>query len=332
MLDFGNADVQFAMEAVRQAAGLAQQIQAEMVTPALTKDDKSPVTIADYSAQAVVSGLLAARFPQDALIAEESAQALRSPENADSLDQVVRYVSRVMPGADAELVCRWMDRGASAPAARCWVLDPIDGTKGFLRGDQYVTALALLETGLVRLGVLGCPNLAEGRRADFSGQGSLVIAQRGRGTWAAPLRGEGGFSQLTVSATAEPAQARILRSFEDSHTNAGQIDRVAGLLNARAEPVRLDSQAKYALLAAGQGELSLRMLSPDRPNYREKVWDQAAGLIIVEEAGGKITDLDGKPLDFSHGRSLAGNRGVLASNGLLHHAALRAVKAAESHA
>jgi 3'(2'), 5'-bisphosphate nucleotidase len=87
----------------------------------------------------------------------------------------------------------------------------------------------------------------------------------------------------------------------------------------------LDSQAKYMLLAAGQGELYLRLLSPKQPDYREKIWDQAAGSLIIEEAGGQVTDLAGQPLDFIAGRTLANNRGILASNRLLHSAALAAL-------
>jgi 3'(2'), 5'-bisphosphate nucleotidase len=92
-----------------------------------------------------------------------------------------------------------------------------------------------------------------------------------------------------------------------------------------AEPVGLDSQAKYALLAAGRGDLLVRLLSSRQPDYREKVWDQAAGSIVVEEAGGRITDLHGRSLDFTAGRTLARNRGLLASNGHLHAAALAAL-------
>jgi len=70
----------------------------------------------------------------------------------------------------------------------------------------------------------------------------------------------------------------------------------------------------------------LRLLSPAQPNYREKIWDQAAGALVVTEAGGLVTDLDGKPLDFTAGRNLVNNRGVLASNRLLHPAALQALR------
>jgi 3'(2'), 5'-bisphosphate nucleotidase len=118
-----------------------------------------------------------------------------------------------------------------------------------------------------------------------------------------------------------------LRSFESGHTNVSQIDQVADALGVKVEPVRMDSQAKYAVLAAGHGELYLRLLSPKKPDYREKIWDQAAGSLIVEEAGGWVTDLDGKPLDFTAGRTLTNNRGILASNGHLHPQALQALRA-----
>jgi 3'(2'), 5'-bisphosphate nucleotidase len=95
---------------------------------------------------------------------------------------------------------------------------------------------------------------------------------------------------------------------------------------AGADPVRMDSQVKYALLASGMGEIYLRLLSPDRLDYKEKIWDQAAGSIIVEEAGGTVTDLDGKALDFSLGRTLKSNRGICASNGHFHDRALAALK------
>ncbi len=79
------------------------------------------------------------------------------------------------------------------------------------------------------------------------------------------------------------------------------------------------------MLAAGGGEVLLRLLSPKRPDYKEKIWDQAAGSIVVEEAGGRVTDLDGNALDFTRGKSLERNRGICATNGLLHDRVLTAL-------
>ena len=124
----------------------------------------------------------------------------------------------------------------------------------------------------------------------------------------------------------EPGQARLLRSVESGHTNISKMDYLAEELVVEVEPVRMDSQAKYMLLAAGKGDLYLRFLSSKQPDYKEKIWDQAAGSLVIEESGGKITDLHGKTLDFNAGKTLANNRGILASNASLHEQALKALR------
>jgi len=328
MININEPKIEFALNAVRQAASLAGDIQQEMVSVALTKDDRSPVTVADFAAQAVVSSLLEKRFPDAILVGEEQADVLRSPEGRETLDKVADFASRAIPGVTPKLVCEYIDRGAAAPGENYWTLDPIDGTKGFLRGAQYACALAYVEEGKVQIGVLGCPNMNPDLREDVGGSGLLVVAKRGSGSWMTELResqAEGQYSPLTVSTRLEPEQARLMRSFESGHTNVSQVDHFQEELGGKADPVRMDSQVKYALLAAGWGEIYLRLLSPDRMDYREKIWDQAAGSVIVEEAGGRVTDLDGNPLDFSQGRTLKKNRGICATNGILHEAALTAL-------
>lgn len=299
-----------------------------MVSPVIAKQDRSPVTVADFASQALIAHRLFRAFPADSLVGEEDATVLRTPEARGTLERVAQFTSRFMPESDPEKICDWIDRGCGEPTNRFWTLDPIDGTKGFLRGDQYAVALALIEDGQVQVGVLGCPNLTAGYRPDPSGGGSLVVAERLRGAWVTSLdHPDQSFVQLEVSDRQDPASARLLRSFESGHTNVSQIDQFARQLGAEAAPVRMDSQAKYAVLAAGHGELYLRLLSTQRPDYEEKVWDQAAGSLIIEESGGWVTDLNGKPLDFTAGRTLARNRGILASNGHLHAAALQTLRA-----
>ena len=321
--------VEFALRAVQQAASLAADIQNEMVSVALTKDDRSPVTVADFAAQAVVGYLLENTFPGALLVGEEASEVLRSPEERDTLDTITAFMQRVITGVSAEEVCDLIDQGADEPKESYWTLDPIDGTKGFLRGAQYATALAYVENGEVQLGVLGCPNITPDLSEDIGGEGSLVIGVRGKGAWIStlvdPIKVEK-FSPLTVSSQDDPVKARLVRSFESAHTNTDQIDAFQRELGGEAHPVMVDSQVKYAMLASGEGEVYLRLLSSDQPNYREKIWDQAAGSIIVEEAGGIVTDLEGKPLDFSQGRTLKENRGICATNGLLHGKALEALK------
>jgi len=313
----------FALQAVSVAAELCRRVQQAMVSPAMAKSDQSPVTVADFASQALFASLLQESFPEDVLVAEEDSRALR--EEAEALAAVHAFVAQARPGATAERVCAWIDRGMAEPQRRFWTLDPIDGTKGFLRGDQYVVAVALIEEGEVRVGAMGCPNLNCQIEPDVGGEGCALLAVRGEGSWAYSLEGEPG-PRLRVSEERDPRQARVLRSFESGHTNKALMDQILEAMGVQGPPVLMDSQAKYAILAAGGGELLFRLLSPSRPDYAEKIWDQAAGSIVLEEAGGKITDLRGQRLDFSQGRELRRNIGVLASNGLLHDAGLSAVR------
>ncbi|MFI5342321.1 MAG: 3'(2'),5'-bisphosphate nucleotidase [Candidatus Methylomirabilales bacterium] len=321
-------EVQFALEAVRRASHLTQQVQAELIGASLSKSDRSPVTVADFAVQALVGGLLAAAFPNDPLVAEEASTELRPLERQPILNRVTEFVGRVLPKATPRDVCAWIDRGAASPAARFWTLDPVDGTKGFLRGDQYAVALALVVDGQVKVGVLGCPNLRDGSSRERGGQGFAVVAVRGHGSWSVPLHGPGDFTRLRVSTCSEPAKACLLRSVESDHTDVGLTQAFIRLLGIQAPPVLMDSQAKYALLAAGGGDLLVRLPSPSFPEYRENIWDHAAGWLALEEAGGRITDTAGESLDFAAGRKLARPRGVLASNGHLHAAALEALRCA----
>lgn len=330
MIDKPSPEISFAIDAVRQASILAARVQQEMVSPALTKADRSPVTVSDFAVQALIARRLQLTYPEAVLVAEEDADALRDPEKRSTLEQVTHFVKSDLPEADPELICEWIDHGGQQANARFWTLDPVDGTKGFLRGEQYAVALALIEDGKVQIAVLGCPNLNSASRMEIGGPGSLIVAARDQGTWTRPLRAEGEFQAIQVSAQEDRTRARLLLSAEAAHTNLRNMDLIAQHLGIGTDAVRMDSQAKYSVLAAGEGELLFRLISPKAPDYHEKIWDQAAGSLIVEEAGGKITDLDGKMLNFKLGRTLAENRGVLASNEHLHDEALEAIRAVKA--
>ncbi len=311
--------VRFAIAAVREAALLVRRVQREMVTSAISKEDKSPVTMADFAAQALVSKRLLETFPDMGFVGEESAEWLGTEEGADTLEQITHFVRIFEPAATSHDVCMWIDRSEAQPRGEFWTLDPVDGTKGFLRGDQYAVALAFIRDGKVLVGALGCPELGPGVKPDKGGPGTVVVARRESGCFASSLcDDQAEWTKLTVSAQNDVTAARMLLSVEKAHTDTGGIGELVKVLGIAADPVPMDSQAKYAVLAAGGGEVNLRLISPLQQNYREKIWDQAAGSICVEEAGGKVTDLDGQPLDFSHGRTLAINRGVLATNGRVH--------------
>jgi 3'(2'), 5'-bisphosphate nucleotidase len=299
-----------------------------MVRPeTLQKRDKSPVTVADFASQAIVCALLEAELPGDPIVGEESAKALREDAQSALRAAVVERVSEQLGfAADADAVLAWIDRGnAEARGRRYWTLDPIDGTKGFLRGEQYAVALALIEDGEVVLGVLGCPNLpgADG------GVGALFAALLGEGATQRPLWDDAVRPRpISVGDLTRAAEARFCESVESEHSDQGESARVAELLGIRREPYRIDSQCKYAAVARDDASIYLRL--PTRADYREKIWDHAAGSLLVEAAGGVVTDVEGRPLDFTRGRTLEGNRGVVATGGSIHDEVLDAVRRARA--
>jgi 3'(2'), 5'-bisphosphate nucleotidase len=305
-----------AVRAVREASRLCRAVRTGVAPESLAKADLSPVTVADYGSQALVCRALGEAFPAVPVIAEEDSADLRRPENASLRDEVLRHVRRFLPETDLERLFGWIDRGGTTTySERFWTLDPIDGTKGYLRGEQYAVALALIVDGRVEVAALACPNLPAGPGAAGT-QGAIFAAVRGRGASVLPIDAEGTEMPARVSVVGALAAARVCESVESGHSAHGAASRVMAELGMAAPPVRLDSQAKYAVVARGEAEVYLRL--PTSADYREKIWDHAAGVLVVEEAGGTVTDLAGRPLEFTHGRELTANRGVIVTNGRLH--------------
>ena len=316
---------QIAIKAITQAARLCTTVRAEMVgADALEKGDKSPVTVADFGAQALVCQHLITAFPQDAIVGEEDASDLRKPENAPKLDQVTRYVQQLQTHATAKKVCEWIDAGKGTVTKRFWTLDPIDGTKGFLRNDQYTIALALIEDAQVRVGALACPALPLKLDDPDSPVGTLFVAVQGEGAAMAPLD-SGPFVSIHVTGDSDAATQRFVESVEPAHGNHALHQAIAQAIGITQPALRMDSQAKYGAVARGDAALYLRLPSDKRSDYRENIWDHAAGALIVEEAGGRVTDMHGQSLDFASDYKMRDNRGVVVSNGRTHAAVLEAL-------
>lgn len=185
--------------------------------------------------------------------------------------------------------------------AGMWVIDPIDGTKGFLRGEQYAICLALIVDSVVQLGVLGCPNLPISPSNPSAGRGVIVLAVRGQGAAQASIERlssdvvsatmDALFSPISIPSTPPKVdELRTLESVEAAHSAQGITAAITRALDLRTEPNRMDSQAKYAALARGMGEghLYLRMPVPGK-NYIEKIWVRVTHI---------CTPLSSSPLAF----------------------------------
>ncbi|MGD9601915.1 MAG: 3'(2'),5'-bisphosphate nucleotidase [Gammaproteobacteria bacterium] len=319
-----------ARDAVAQTCVVARQVQhAAGEMKRLTKDDYSPVTVADFAVQALVALHLRERLGSLALVGEETAADLRTARSATLRDAVVAAVCQVRPTLTEAEVLSAIDLGDhDASGDAYWTLDPIDGTKGFLRGGQYAISLAYITGGEVVLGVLGCPNLG----ADFAmpfdrpaPEGTLFFARRGSGTFAVPANSAGArATPVRVRTTQDLTSMRVCESVEAAHSRQDETQRIAARLGARGTPARLDSQCKYAVVARGQADAYIRM--PTRADYVEKIWDHAAGMLVATEAGASVSDVDGRALDFSQGATLKKNRGIVCAPPPFHAAILDAIQ------
>jgi HAL2 family 3'(2'),5'-bisphosphate nucleotidase len=300
-----NDHLEIAILAVQKAEIVCRLVQETFIT-SVSKDDRSPVTVADFAAQAIVSIILKKHTPEIPLVGEEDATLLRNDSTLRA--KVCRMVHYVFPDIEEESILTAIDRGTFGGGSKgaFWVLDPIDGTKGFLRKQQYAIALGLVDDGVVQTGVLGCPNLPRDLDHPEEKVGALFFATKGKGAF----RWTGENQSLPISVSATPF--RFCESVEKGHSSHSRAQQIADLVGITEDPIRMDSQCKYALVAQGQAAAYLRLT---KPGYIEKIWDHAAGALIVVEAGGCLTDIYGIPLDFSKGRTLRANKGVIASYG-----------------
>ena len=315
------SEKQIAISAVLKAIPLCQQVQTDMGRDdAVEKADRSPVTVADFGAQALICQAIGEAFPKDAIVAEEDSQELR--KNPQLMPRVTRYVNSFTEGSlSTQAVCDLIDRGGGEVGERFWTLDPIDGTKEFLRGGPYAIALALIVDGEVKLGVLGCPDLPQKLDDRQAQSGCLFVAERGKGAWMLSLDGE--FSeQIHVSQTTRC----LVDTVESTHSDVDAHRQIAQQVGFITRPIKMYGQAKHGVLARGEASVYMNLLKPGKEDYRETIWDYAAGIIVVEEAGGVVTDVDGRALDFSQGKRLTHNRGILATNGKLHPRLLECIR------
>lgn len=356
-------ELDVAVRVVHMACSLCQRVQEGLVSSisndlVKSKDDDSLVTVADWSVQATVSLMLSESFSNQkvSIVAEEDVQTLSNSDSVGLLTAVVNTVNECLAEAPKyglqspkealgtsqilEAISRCNSTGGRN--GRHWVLDPVDGTLGFVRGDQYAVALALIEEGKVVIGVLGCPNYPRKKEwlnhhqsyksmpkmsdtSDTWEKGCVLYAQRGSGeAWMQPLihgnkkhTWSNSAQRVQVSAIDDPALATFCEPVEKANTNHSFTAGVAHSMGLNKQPLRVHSMVKYAAIARGDAEIFMKFA---QSGYKEKIWDHAAGVIIVEEAGGVVTDAGGHPLDFSRGLYLEGlDRGIVACSGTTLH-------------
>lgn len=357
-------ELEAAVDVVERACRICVDVKKSLYSSEgriVEKNDNTPVTVADFGVQALVSLELSKVFPSIPLVAEEDSDFVRSNNLVDSVVSVVtdKASSNDKPLTNVD-VLEAIDRGKNAIVygtrpATYWVLDPIDGTRGFLKGSEalYVVGLALVVEGDIVLGVMGCPNWKEassynstidvqGSESMPSRSGILMVAHVGCGTWARQLsdlmgvsaKVPNGWTRCFVDGCHLVPKARFcisdsqtwesvpLSAFFSATSDAdGVSDKEILLL-----PTCCGSLCKYLMVASGRASVFILRA---RAQTIIKAWDHAVGIICVREAGGKVTDWKGSDIDLAadqvERRILFPSMGVLVSNGTIHNRILEMI-------
>ncbi|KAK7744696.1 hypothetical protein SLS62_010115 [Diatrype stigma] len=372
-------ELEVAFGALQNAAGISRSVLAEADLGTLAKDDLSPVTIADFAIQALLTATFHAAFPGDRFVGEESAAELRANPAllARVWDHLRQQQTKAGGGDDDDTktvnsksngtarrgcqipespdqACAMIDwcgsgvpgRGGGGGSGRVWVFDPIDGTQNFVRGQLYATNIALLDgDGRQVLGAVGCPNLAPDAEApvldgslDPRGDrgGCIVFAVRGHGTHVRPL-GDDGETAAAVrtiprhAAAAEEAATTELRSVTSRDALASGLEDVHAAAAARLGMAfpgcnLLPWVVRWAVL--GLGLANTTYWAYVRRGRRAKAWDHAGAMLLFEEVGGRVTDVDGRDIDLAAGRTLDANYGFVAAPAGRHAEVLGALREA----
>ena len=261
----------------RQMVGSAA-LQGEVET--LRKADDSPVTVVDLLHQTQVQQLLAGSFSADGLVCEEP-RSLQEQVLSAASELSLREYGVELDGRIAVIP----ERGE-----RTWVLDPIDGTKGFVAGRYFAIALGYFVGEEARFGAIGVPGGgAEG--SELAIDGALALGVSGGGAWISAGRAEEAiWRRLEPKRFDGPVRIAV------SLAHGGPLaDRVRA--SGNVEVVALDSQAKYLAVATGDIDAYLRAARDD--GQSDVVWDHMPAGIVAREAGCRVCHFDGGELEFS---------------------------------
>jgi 3'(2'), 5'-bisphosphate nucleotidase len=196
--------------------------------------------------------------------------------------------------------------------------------------------VALLEGGKQVLSVVGCPTLPadaiapiHNRTADPSGQGSIVFAVKGHGTHVRPLTESSGEVHVRkIQPHAASTTVTDLRAVSCYHMLDSGVDDAH---EAIMEKLGITSQGcnvfawvlRWVTLGLGLANVTVWVYK--KRERTGKIWDHAGAMLLFEELGGKITDIDGKDIDLSVGRKMTANHGFVAAPNSVHHTVLKAV-------
>jgi len=296
-------ELNLAVELVKTATDITEWLRVKGFK-SFQKDDESPVTLADYASQLFIVKKLREKFPNDQIIAEES-------YNSHIDINVQKIIKRCYRSLELDLVEdieRLLNyRGSYSP--RQWTIDPIDGTKGFQKNLSYAVGIGFMDNSELIAAAIGVPNYNEKGRAIF-------IAGKNQGTRVS--YGEEDFIPISVTNKNNIKKAKMCHSLHYNEPWVMEFAQIAEISNI----IQIDSMAKFCMVADGTADLYIKPMDENRSFS----WDFLPGVLIVNEAGGIVSDLKGNNIKFNNEKCIISAPGLVASNGVLHEEILKYLK------
>jgi 3'(2'), 5'-bisphosphate nucleotidase len=306
-------DVAFSL--AHQAALATEAIRTKGVD-ALVKRDGSPLTHADIVSQAVILRGLLEHFPDDRILAEEEMHSGIQRHLRASACAALNQMG--FPRAEDNLE-KWVNYRGNPKGKRVWMIDPIDGTKGFQRNLPYAVAIGLFFDGAPQLGCIAAPLFPAGK--DTEARTVIAFSEGGAGAYLMDS-GTGQTQKIQVSGVSSLPDLSVIGS--RAHDRENICEKFLERSGAK-RLIRMDGQAKYIMVASGRSDVCIRAANPGYGiGYP---WDHCAGQMILEGAGGVITTFSGLPLRYGNdGSPIKHLEGLVASNATCHDAVLALIR------
>ena len=308
-------ELRHALDAAEKSRRFLNFLKSESIhTAPFYKIDNTPVTLADYGSQIIILFQLINQFSLDSFISEENLSELYKHKK-QQVTEICKLVRYIFPEINIKDILSHESK-VHPYGKRVWVIDPLDGTKGFIYNRQFSVAIALIENNKIKLGILACPKINKLNSIKYNDEGGYTFfAEQGKGAFFISAHNKL-IQKININNKVKNVNVLYAESFDSSHINKQIHDQVANLLHIKDHVVKVDSQIKYALVASGDVSFYLRF--PRHRDYKEYIWDHAAGQAIVEEAGGTVTDVFGNKIAYEKSNKLSKNFGIVASHGWIH--------------
>ena len=289
-------ELKLAIEIVNIASKITEWFR-QVGFQSFQKEDDSPVTIADYATQIYIINKILEQFPEDQIIAEEDDNSFIDNKAKRSINSCYKALN-IGENINIEKTLMIKDKKKTS---RQWTVDPIDGTKGFQKGLSYAIGVGFMKKSDPKICAIAVPNYKKFGNTSF-------FAEKDKGSKFATNISE--FKPIKVSHQSQLKQAKLCHSLHYDEPWVMDFAKRAEITNF----IQIDSMTKFCMIADGTADLYVKPMNKSR----SFAWDFLPGILLVQEAGGTVSDLRGNKIEFNNDKCIVSTPGLIASNSIIH--------------